>query len=101
MLCMPLVGFLVSRVDARYLIALGVVISRRGCLYDQLIPGRRLPTLMMWRVYQSFGMAFLFVPINTLSYNDMPREASNQISGMMNLMRNVGGSVGISAVTTL
>jgi DHA2 family multidrug resistance protein len=47
------------------------------------------------------GMAFLFVPINTISYAGMPPQASNQVSAMINLMRNVGGSIGISLVTTL
>jgi hypothetical protein len=41
------------------------------------------------------GLAFLFVPINTISYTDMPREASNQVSGLINLMRNMGGSMRI------
>ncbi len=102
LLFMPLVGFLVSRVDARYLIALGLGIISASIFYmTHVYLGVDYRTLMMWRVYQAIGMAFIFVPVNTISYNDMPREASNQISALMNLMRNVGGSVGISAVTTL
>ena len=102
LLFMPLVGFLVSRIDARWLIALGMLISGASIIHmANIYLDIDYHTLMMWRVYQAIGMAFLFVPINTISYNDMPREASNQISGLMNLMRNVGGSVGISAVTTL
>jgi MFS transporter, DHA2 family, multidrug resistance protein len=58
-------------------------------------------TLMLWRVFLASGMAFLFVPVNTIAYTDMPPEASNQVSAMTNLMRNIGGSIGISAVTTL
>jgi DHA2 family multidrug resistance protein len=46
-------------------------------------------------------MAFLFVPINTISYVGIPPEQNNQVSGIVNLMRNMGGSIGISAVTTL
>ncbi len=102
LLFMPLIGFLVSRVDARYLIALGLaIISASIFNMTNLYLGVDYRTLMMWRVYQAIGMAFIFVPVNTISYNGMPREASNQISALMNLMRNVGGSVGISAVTTL
>ncbi len=58
-------------------------------------------TAMMYRVYQSIGMAFLFVPINTLCYIGVPQEQNNQISSMINLMRNLGGSFGISFVTTM
>jgi len=56
---------------------------------------------MLWRVYQAVALAFLFVPINTISYVGIPPEQNNQVSGIINLMRNVGGSIGISMVTTL
>jgi MFS transporter, DHA2 family, multidrug resistance protein len=55
----------------------------------------------MARVYQAAGMAFLFVPINTAAYAFLPRDKNNAASGLMNLARNIGGSVGISVVTTL
>jgi DHA2 family multidrug resistance protein len=53
------------------------------------------------RVFQAVGMAFLFVPINTAAYAYLPREKNNAASGLMNLARNIGGSVGISLVTTM
>jgi DHA2 family multidrug resistance protein len=46
-------------------------------------------------------MAFLFVPINTAAYAFLPRDKNNAASGLMNLARNIGGSVGISLVTTM
>jgi MFS transporter, DHA2 family, multidrug resistance protein len=46
-------------------------------------------------------LAFLFVPINTAAYAFLPREKNNAASGLMNLARNIGGSVGISIVTTM
>src|SRR5260370_23781197 len=58
-------------------------------------------TVMMARVYQAAGLAFLFVPINTAAYSFLPRDKNNAASGLMNLARNIGGSVGISFVTTL
>jgi DHA2 family multidrug resistance protein len=57
-------------------------------------------TVTMARVYQAIGLAFLFVPINTAAYAFLPREKNNAASGLMNLARNIGGSVGISFVTT-
>jgi DHA2 family multidrug resistance protein len=102
MLLMPLVGWLVSRVDARYLMAAGLLIIAFSMFnLTRITADIDLPTAMRWRVYQAAGMAFLFVPINTIAYTDMPRNASNQVSALTNLMRNMGGSVGISAVTTL
>jgi MFS transporter, DHA2 family, multidrug resistance protein len=102
LLFMPLVGFLSSRVDARLLIGGGlIVISLALFRMTNIVLGVDYHTLMMWRVFQSIGMAFVFVPVNTLAYTDMPAGASNQVSAMVNLMRNMGGSIGISAVTTL
>ncbi len=101
LLLMPVVGFLVSRMDVRYLIGFGLLIT--GLALFQLTNinlAIDFRTAMLWRAYQSLGLAFLFVPINTISYTDMPPEASNQVSGLVNLMRNMGGSIGISAVET-
>jgi DHA2 family multidrug resistance protein len=59
-------------------------------------------TATMYRIYQAASLAFLFVPINIVAYLGVPREQNNQVSGLMNLARNIGGSVGISFfVTTL
>jgi len=54
-----------------------------------------------WRVVIALGLPFLFIPINTLCYVGIPQEKYNEVSGMSALMRNLGGSVGISFVTTL
>jgi DHA2 family multidrug resistance protein len=58
-------------------------------------------TAVLARVFQAAGLAFLFVPINTSAYAYLPRDKNNAASGLMNLARNIGGSVGISFVTTM
>jgi DHA2 family multidrug resistance protein len=58
-------------------------------------------TAMMARIYQSFGFAFLFVPINVMAFYFIPKEKVNNATGLINLARNIGGSVGIALVTTL
>lgn len=97
MALMPLMGILLSRIDARWLIASGFLILA-AALYH--MTGIDLEMnwghAMMLRVYQSIGLAFLFVPINTVSYAGVKPEKNNQVSALMNLMRNVGGSIGIS-----
>ncbi|HXZ79679.1 MAG TPA: DHA2 family efflux MFS transporter permease subunit [Terriglobales bacterium] len=99
---MPLVGWLVAKVDARYLIALGFLTTSLALLHmTNLYLGIDFRTAVMFRVYQAAGLAFLFVPINTISYVGVPPDQNNQVSGLMNLSRNLGGSVGISLVTTL
>jgi DHA2 family multidrug resistance protein len=58
-------------------------------------------TAMLARIFQSAGMAFLFVPINVMAFYFIPKEKINNATGLMNLARNIGGSVGIANVTTL
>ena len=56
---------------------------------------------MFYRIYQSMGLAFLFIPITTMAYSGMRQDQNNDISSIMNFSRNVGGSLGISMVTTM
>ena len=58
-------------------------------------------TVAIARGFQALGLAFLFVPINTVAYAFLPKDKNNAASGLINLARNIGGSVGISLVTTM
>jgi DHA2 family multidrug resistance protein len=102
MLAMPLVGRLVSTVDPRFLIVGGLLI---GALSLHMMAGFTAETgyaSFMWtRIVQGMGMALLFIPINTIAFIGLPREKSSQGSAIINLARNLGGSVGISATVTL
>ncbi len=98
---MPIVGRLITRVDPRLLIAFGFLATSLALFHmTELYPGIDFRTAAMMRVYQVFGLAFVFIPINTLSYIGVPRNKSNQVSGIVNLSRNLGGSVGISLLST-
>ncbi len=102
LLCLPLVGFLISKVDARYLIALGFFISALALFHlENIYVGIDFRTAIMFRIYQAIGLAFLFVPINTIAYVGIPKEQNGQVSAMINLCRNLGGSIGIATLTTL
>ena len=100
---LPFVGFLVSRVDARYLIAFGFVALSASMFYmsGHLYEGIDFKTAVELRVLQSIGMPFLFIPINTLVYSGVPPQKNNAVSGIVNLSRNMGGDIGIAFVTTL
>jgi DHA2 family multidrug resistance protein len=85
------------------MIAFGFVALSASLFYmsHRLYLGIDFKHAVLLRMYQAFGLAFLFVPINTLAYADVPQERSNAVSGMINLSRNMGGDVGIAVVTTL
>jgi DHA2 family multidrug resistance protein len=99
---LPLVGFLLSRYSPRWLLILGLVILS-GSLFHMTGFDLEMDfhSAAVARMFQAAGMAFLFVPINTAAYAFLPREKNNAASGLMNLARNIGGSVGISLVTTM
>ncbi len=102
MLLLPLVGFLLSRYTPRWLLLFGLTVLSLSLFhmtnFDLDIDFR---TIIVARIFQAVGMAFLFVPINTAAYAFLPRDKNNAASGLMNLARNIGGSVGISFVTTM
>jgi DHA2 family multidrug resistance protein len=102
MCMMPVVGVLVSKVDTRLLITFGCIVSASALFVMsgwnlQLDYGHAVRARML----QSFGLAFLFIPINVTAFAFVPRELTNMGTGMINLARNVGASVGIATVTTL
>jgi DHA2 family multidrug resistance protein len=100
---LPFVGRMVGKVDTRVLIAFGF-----ACLSASLFYMARKIDLQMdfgtaieLRAIQMAGLAFLFVPIQTVSYSGVAPQKFNQVSGIMNLSRNMGGDIGIAFVTTL
>jgi len=94
-LLLPLVGRLVSKVDARWLIAFGFAVISASLFHmaHSLYPGIDFRSAVLLRVYQSVGLAFLFVPINTVAYQGVPPEKNNAVSGTINLARNVDAHV--------
>ena len=101
-LCMPLVGYLLGHTDARRLLFFGFTVLALALFhmtnFDTSVDFRTVATA---RVFQAMGLAFLFVPINATAYAFLPPGKNNAASGLINLARNVGGSVGISLVITM
>ncbi|MGH7109692.1 MAG: DHA2 family efflux MFS transporter permease subunit [Stellaceae bacterium] len=102
MLAMFLVARLMGRVDTRLLILTGLVLT--GVSLWQMSGW----TLMMGMtpiittgVLQGFGMGFIFTPLSVITFSTLPRQTLTQGTALFSLMRNIGGSVGISIVETL
>src|SRR5271169_5918008 len=102
MLMMPVVGILVSKVDVRILVTFGCLVSSIALF---VMAGWNLTLdykhAVLGRMLQSLGLAFLFIPINVSAFAFVPKEKTNMGTGIINLARNVGASVGIATVTTL
>jgi MFS transporter, DHA2 family, multidrug resistance protein len=100
MLFMPLSGFLLGRrVDARYLIFFGVLSVAVASYWASLLNLDVSPSiLIVRRCAQLFGMAFVFAPINTAAYLYLPQEERSNATGLFNMVRNEGASLGIAIV---
>jgi MFS transporter, DHA2 family, multidrug resistance protein len=102
LIMMPVVGVALGKIEARWLVIIGVLITSFSLFHmAQFNLQVDFKSVMTARIYQSFGMAFLFVPINTMAFYFIPKEKTNNATGIINLARNIGGSVGISAVATM
>jgi DHA2 family multidrug resistance protein len=101
-ICMPIVGFLLRKYQARWLVIFGVTVSVVGLIrMSHFTLDVDYSTAVWGRVVQSLGLAFLFVPISTLAFSTVARERVNYATGLFNLARNIGGSSGIAAITTI
>jgi DHA2 family multidrug resistance protein len=100
---MPFTATLIKWIEARWLIGVGFLLTALASFYvtTNLDLQISFHTAAMYRVWLSFGLALLFVPINTASYVGVPAEKGGEVSGTINLLRNIGGSVGISMVETV
>ena len=102
MVMMPMVGFLLSRFEARWLVIFGLLVSAAGLFemssFSLEIDFRHAVTA---RIVQSLGLAFLFVPINTSAFYFISKQKTSYATGLINLARNIGGSTGIALATTL
>jgi MFS transporter, DHA2 family, multidrug resistance protein len=102
MVLFPVAGALAPRFDPRKLVALGFIITTWGLWRMTAINQQiNFGLAVSWRACIALGLPFLFIPINTLCYAGVPQEKNNEVSGLTALSRNIGGSVGISFVTTL
>ena len=99
---MPVIGYLSNKVDPRYLLTFGFIVFGMTTFYfGQVTLDISPTTLLIPILITGFGLSFVFVPITTAAYGTLPNEQLGNASGLFNLMRNVGGSIGISIAATL
>ena len=102
MLAMPIVGKLIGRVDPKRFLAVGISI----CALSTWMMSRFTLQTDFWtfvwpRVALGFGMGMTFIPLTTLTLSHIPRERMTEATSLYNLLRNLGGSVGIAFTTTM
>ena len=96
------VGFVSSKLDGRKIVAFGFGILAYAALWTSFITLDISPTTLFWPIIVSgIGMATVFVPLANIALSTVPQNETENASGIFNLLRNVGGSVGISAMNTI
>ena len=99
---MPIIGYLGAKLDARYLLTFGFFVFGIMSLMFGDANLQVSPTSLLWPIIiTGFALSFVFVPITTQSYGTLENEQIGNASGVFNLVRNIGGSVGISLAQTL
>jgi MFS transporter, DHA2 family, multidrug resistance protein len=84
---MPVIGMLIGRIDPRKMVAGGLIGGAFTLFWPQFLQG--------------LALSALFVPLTTISMDPIPRERMGNATSLFNLMRNLGGSIGIATTGTL
>jgi DHA2 family multidrug resistance protein len=103
MVTMPIIGFLTSKLPAKYMIAFGWLISAGGMYISTKLLSLEISfsgaaVIMM---LQFVPVAFILIPTMTASFVGVPQDKSDSVSGLTNFMRNIGSSFGTAVVQTV
>ena len=102
MLMMPIAGKLVNKMPPKILMAFGLLMTAGSMFYLTGFNTQVSFEHVVWvRVFQCIGLPLFFIPLNTIAYGNLPPGKNNNASALMNLMRNLGGGIGISIASTL
>ncbi len=102
MLALPIAGKLVEKHNPKKILVLGVFITALSTYLMSLFNLQADFRTLVWpRVILGVGMGFIFIPLTTMTLSHMPKEKMTDATAMYNLLRNIGGSVGVAFVTTI
>lgn len=102
MVLFPVMGIIGKKIDPRLMITLGfMILAFTIWRIGDLDLDVSFNTVLSWRAAMVIAMPMLFVPISVMSFVGIPQEKNNEVSGLTAFARNIGGSIGISFVTTL
>ena len=101
LLLMPIAGQIIPHMQPKYWLAIGLALIALGMwVSTSLVPDASFTYFASVRVLQTLGMPFMFIPINSIAYAELPPQKTNEGSALINVARNLGGSVGVSLAAT-
>jgi MFS transporter, DHA2 family, multidrug resistance protein len=99
---MPFVGAFIQRGDGRKVVFVGLLIGAFSMFLMQRFSLEASYWDFVWpRVILGVGLAMIFVPLTTVTLSTISREEMGNATGIFNLLRNLGGSVGIAIAATM
>src|SRR5256885_6595546 len=99
---MPLTGLMTGKFDARKLLTIGLTVGGMTLIWLSRLNLQAGYWDIFWpQLIQGVGMSLLFVPLTTVAMAPIPRERMGNATSLFNLMRNIGGSVGIAVTRTM
>jgi DHA2 family multidrug resistance protein len=99
---MPVVGIMAGKFDARKLLTVGLIVGGGTLLWLSRLNLQAGYWDFFWpQLLQGAGLSLLFVPLTTVAMDSIPRERMGNATSLFNLMRNIGGSIGIAVTGTL
>jgi DHA2 family multidrug resistance protein len=102
LLTMPLVGMALQRIDGRWIVGTGMLIGSYAMFMMQGFTLEASFWNFVWpRVVLGVGLGMIFVPLTTVTLASIPKPEMGNATGVYNLLRNIGGSVGIAISVTL
>jgi DHA2 family multidrug resistance protein len=101
-LAAPFAGMLARRIDLRIMLGLGFAMFGIGLLLNATMTNQSaFWDLFVPQAVRGASLMFCFVPINILSLGTLPPEKLKNAAGLYNLMRNLGGAIGLAGINTL
>ena len=101
LLVIPLVPFLMKRIDARLLVAVGTLVFAGSCFINlRLDQDYGAPQLLWPNVIRALGQAIVMTPISAIAMVGIAPAEAGAASGLFNMMRNLGGAIGTAAIET-
>ena len=100
MASMVIAGMIANRVDSRLLLAFGFfVLGASTLMLSYVNLGIAMNSVVVPNVLNGFAGGFIFVPLTTLAMSRLRKEEVGNAAGIYNLVRNIGGSIGIASAT--
>jgi MFS transporter, DHA2 family, multidrug resistance protein len=100
-ICAPIAGQLNERLDPRFILIAGFVFFAVGTWQMTYVTSDWDFWELLWpQIFRGVGLMFAIIPVTNTALGTLPPDRVKNASGLFNLMRNLGGAIGLAAINT-